>query len=348
MARFASQIKMGFYKTPTEVVEQIRRILTIRPKARLLDTCCGEGDALKIIASGTAAKTYGVELDRERFDKAKDVLDNVVWADSVHELRASSKAFSLLWLNPPYDLDEGGYDQEKERLEHQFLRRHWTYLADGGLLVYIIPCYSLKKVAPFFYRRCKQLRVLRFPDEEFRDFSQVVVMCVKGRPNKDEARKNSAMLDFAASLTSYEVHDELPSTANVDLSYDVPEANDNRGGFFFRSARLDPAEALEQVNRSPVWPRVIKQVLPPAGHTDVRPLMPLREGHLAMLLASGMMNGEVVGDDGQKLIVKGSVKKKIEQSFEETDTVEKHIETDRYEITVRAICFDPLEIITIT
>lgn len=67
-----------------------------------------------------------------------------------------------------------------------------------------------------------------------------------------------------------------------------------------------------------------------------------------MLLASGMMNGEVVGDDGQKLIVKGSVKKKVEQSFEETDTVEKNIETDRYEITVRAICFDPLEIITIT
>jgi hypothetical protein len=348
MARFASQIKMGFYKTPTEVVEHMRRILKVHPKARLLDTCCGEGEALNIVASGTEAETFGVELDRERFDKAKEVLDSVVWADSLHELRASAKAFSLLWLNPPYDLDEGGYDQEKERLEHQFLRRHWGYLADAGVLVYIIPHYSLKKVGPFFYRRCKQLRVLRFPDEAFWEFSQVVVICVRGRPNKEEAGKNSAMLKFAASLSSYEVYDELPATADIDVSYNVPEPSHDEGRFFFRSVRLDPAKALEQVNRSPVWPRVIKQMLPPVGHARVRPLMPLREGHLAMLLASGMMNGEVVGDDEQRLIVKGSVEKKVEQSFEETDTVEKHIQTDRYEITVRAICFDPLEIITIT
>ncbi|MFH1674274.1 MAG: DUF6094 domain-containing protein, partial [Pseudomonadota bacterium] len=305
MARLASQIKMGFYKTPANVVEQIKTNLTINPRARLLDTCCGEGEALKSIASGTDAETCGVELDRERFDKAKEVLDNVVWADSLHELRASAKEFGLLWLNPPYDLDEGAYEQERERVEHQFLLRNWGYLQDGGALVYIIPFASLRKAAPFFYRRCTRLTVFSFPDEEFQKFHQVVVMCAKGRPKKDQIRRNIETLEFAANLSLYEVPDRLPATGIAGTNYDVPEADDT-GGFYFRSARLDPQEALEQVRESPVWPRVIKHVLPPTGHAHVRPLMPLREGHLAMLLASGMMNGEVVGDDGERLIVKGS------------------------------------------
>jgi len=81
--------------------------------------------------------------------------------------------------------------------------------------------------------------------------------------------------------------------------------------------------------------------------TNIRPLMPLREGHLAMLLASGMMNGEVTGDNGQRLIVKGSVKTAVDKKVEETRDTISTFETTHHEITVRAICFDPLEIITI-
>ncbi len=86
---------------------------------------------------------------------------------------------------------------------------------------------------------------------------------------------------------------------------------------------------------------------PSKSDSLIRPLTPLRDGHLAMLLASGMMNGEVVGDDGQRLIVKGSVRKVQEHTVEETRESTKYVSTDRYEITVRAICFDPLEIVTI-
>jgi len=51
MARLASQMKMGYYKTPEAVVHQIKKILNIQSGARLLDTCCGEGEALSVIAS---------------------------------------------------------------------------------------------------------------------------------------------------------------------------------------------------------------------------------------------------------------------------------------------------------
>ena len=342
MARLASQVKMGFYKTPVEIVNQISKIIKISSKARLLDTCCGEGEALQIISSSADSETYGVELDKERFDKAKDVLDNVVWGDSIYELVCSQKAFGLLWLNPPYDIDEGGCDQKRERLEVQFFTRHWKYLQKDGILVYIIPQHILEEVTSFLRYKCKNLSILRFPDEYYWDFSQVVIICIKDRPTKPETARNDKIFK-AAIENPY----NLPTTEQFSsITYDIP-ATDNEDGFMFRSRRLDPKEAMVKVASSPVWNKVELAALPPVGMNKVHPLMPLREGHLAMLLASGMMDGEVIGQDGQKLIVKGSVKKVVDAYDKETGTADKHIETDRYEITVRAICFEPLEIIDI-
>jgi len=107
MARLASQEKMGYYPTPPEVVEQLRRVLTIPQGARLIDTCCGEGDALARIAEGTGAVTYGCELDRERYIKAKQKLNYILWSDSLNELICSKDSFDLLFLNPPMTTTTG-------------------------------------------------------------------------------------------------------------------------------------------------------------------------------------------------------------------------------------------------
>lgn len=62
-----------------------------------------------------------------------------------HRLEA---AFSLLYLNPPYDWDaveqEEQEDNEtpssrKNRLEYNFLRESYSKLQPGGVLVYVIP-----------------------------------------------------------------------------------------------------------------------------------------------------------------------------------------------------------------
>lgn len=350
MARLASQVKMGYYATPVEVVNMIKKILKIQPGARLLDTCCGEGEALKIIAEDNDVETYGAELDRERHFKSKKVLHNALWADSLHELICSRKAFGLLWLNPPYDQDEGGYEQNKKRLEWQFLKRHWNYLQDGGVLVYIIPVTVLKKVASFFHRKCRKLSVLRFPDKYYWDFKQIILTCYKGRPKKGEVAENISILQSA--ITDYSnIYDIPQGISEIDDCadiYEVPAFPKESDDLFFRSVRLDPDDGLKVIKKkSRVFNRVKEVILPPTEHKTIQPLMPLREGHLAMLLASGMMNGEVIGDDGQRLIVKGSVRKVQDKSHEVTESADKYIETDRYEISVRAICFDPVEMITI-
>ena len=71
MGRLESQAKMGFYPTPSAVVEHIRNMLNISHDARLLDTCCGEGEALALVAGDTRAEAYGVELNRQRMKMAR-------------------------------------------------------------------------------------------------------------------------------------------------------------------------------------------------------------------------------------------------------------------------------------
>jgi len=349
MARLASQIKLGYYPTPPEVVEQVKKLFHFEPGARLLDPCCGEGKALHAVAEGADVLTYGVELDKERFKEAKDFVDNVLWADALHEVTLSRKGFSFLWLNPPYDTDSdlGG---KRDRVEIQFLKKYWDFLQPGGVLVYVVPDRSAALAAPFLSTRCRNLVVFRFPEPYCRDYDQVIAVCTKARPGKEEISTNAETLEQAQMLPySYGPQDRFPLMTDLEagLKYQVPAAQIEQHELVFRSHRLNPDEALQRVKKSPIWVRVISTLFSTGKHNEIKPLMPLREGHLAMLLASGMMNGEVIGEDDQRLVVKGSVRKVLDTRIEETEKETKHISTDRYEITVRAICFDPLEIVTI-
>lgn len=76
--------------------------------------------------------------------------------------------------------------------------------------------------------------------------------------------------------------------------------------------------------------------------------MPLRHGHLAQLLACGMMNGVVFDrDDRNPLLVKGITKKIVETRVEHENGKEKIIERDKIVITINAIN-QRGELITIT
>lgn len=67
MARLESQIKAGYYKTPVEIVELICSFVQAeRPGTRIIDPCCGIGEAANIIANRLHAKVYGIEMDKKR------------------------------------------------------------------------------------------------------------------------------------------------------------------------------------------------------------------------------------------------------------------------------------------
>ena len=74
-----------------------------------------------------------MELHRDRAEEAEKRLHRTLASD-LFATSIANGAFGLLLLNPPYD-----FDSEDKRTEHAFLTQTTRYLAESGLLVFIVP-----------------------------------------------------------------------------------------------------------------------------------------------------------------------------------------------------------------
>ena len=81
--RLEAQAKAGFYPTPPEVVEIIQTWIGEKTPGlwRLLDPCCGTGEPAARISAAAGCDAYGVEINTERAQVAKNVLSKVVAGD---------------------------------------------------------------------------------------------------------------------------------------------------------------------------------------------------------------------------------------------------------------------------
>ena len=91
--RLAAQAKGGFYPTPDRVVDMIADLIGTpsgyyyhnRETLRVLDPCCGVGDAVDRLAqrlhgaSAIPVETYGVELHRDRGLKTRRGASTAPW-----------------------------------------------------------------------------------------------------------------------------------------------------------------------------------------------------------------------------------------------------------------------------
>ena len=332
--RLAAQAKMGYYPTPPSVGSLVTDILIRNGKGniRLLDPCAGEGTALKQIGEMLSAETYGIELDTERGSIAKQILTHCLVTDYT-ATRISNQAFSVLYLNPPYDWAIRNDEvSASERYERTFLRNTVRYLIPNGVLVYLIPQKRLDKtIAKILAFRFKDVKVYRFPEDEYKAFKQIVLFGVlKKRADNDE--------DLERYLTDVgHCKAIIPFLDKAECKYPVlpsPAAKN----FLFRTTRIDPRELEIEVRQHGLRDKINRLVKPLTLSEQIKPIMPLRQGHLAQLLACGMMNGVVLDRDGRNpLVVKGITRKEVETRTEYEDGKEKVIETDKIVITINAI-----------
>ena len=195
--RLAAQAKGGYYPTPERVVDLIAELIHTptgyyyreRETLRILDPCCGGGDALQRLVEGLnrpnalSIETYGIELHRDRAEEAEKRLDHVLAAD-LFATSIANGAFGLLYLNPPYD-----WDAEDKRVEHAFLTQTTRYLAESGLLVFIVPRQRLAVSARYLSTHYGRMQCWAFPDPEREVFDQVALFGYrKADPVPDAAR----------------------------------------------------------------------------------------------------------------------------------------------------------------
>ena len=342
--RLAAQAKMGYYPTPSLVVSLISGILIRNSPGniRVLDPCAGEGTALKEVSEFLNCESYGIELDTYRGKIAKENLTQCLIAD--YEMtRISNHAFSVLYLNPPYDWTiKNDEVTASERYERTFLRNTIRYLISGGVLVYLIPQSRLdKNISKILSYRFGDIRVFRFPDEEYKSFKQVVIFGVLKR----DAEPNDEITSYLNNIGQGQAI--IPSIENANCEYIVPPSPKVKN-FLFRTFKIDMEELELEIKKHGLKRKIKPLVAPVSLSERIKPIMPLRHGHLAQLLACGMMNGVVFDkDDRNPLLVKGITKKIVETRVEHENGKEKIIEKDKIVITINAIN-QRGELITIT
>ncbi len=331
--RIHGRIKMGHYPTPASVVELIRNYLSFPSSSFCaLDPCCGEGNALAGLVAGTSAITYGVELDHQRAEESKIRLHHVLRC-GIEETRIQHHSCSLLLLNPPYDeltLEEEA-NAKTERQERAFLRMTTPYLVPGGVLVYIIPQNRLDKaIARMLVSRFERIHVLRFPDPEYGDFRQIVVLGIRKSDNtldEQEALRlqNAPKLDLTPLTESPEFHHTIPASGPLSV---------------FRSMRIDPEDLKRHMVQSPLWKRFAALTMRSEPRIP-RPPLPLHSGHLGLLLAAGKLDG-IVGSGEDLHLVKGSVRKITTVLQEFKGEVLEQRELDRYVVSIKILSRDGL------
>jgi hypothetical protein len=107
------------------------------PAHKLLDPYADEGEFLGFASKAWNVTPYANELDGERAAKCLERFgpQQAVRCD-VERLSVSLGAFSIGWLNPPYDYDAAA--KNSKRIEFVYLRHAWKWLQEGAIALWCV------------------------------------------------------------------------------------------------------------------------------------------------------------------------------------------------------------------
>ena len=295
--RHAGQMLLGYYPTPPIVLDHLTSWLAIPRGTVALDPSCGTGAALATLVP--AGVRYGVELDHARAADATTRL--TVLGGAFEETEITPGSFGLILLNPPYDQDAA----TGTRAEAAFLARTLPLLAPNGVLVLIVPENQVDRLWWDLSRSLWVDGLWRFPDPEYAAFGQVVL--VGHRVSELTAQHNRPFEQWARRSSAWDPPDFPPLTSRpaLDAAVRVPTG---RRPVRYRLAPDRPAMLTAYVAHTggafgALRARTARATPPSADH-PVRPPLPLHRGHLATLLAAGVLSG-ALGTGEQRHLVRG-------------------------------------------
>ncbi len=313
MARLESQAVAGYFPTPEHLIPLIARELHPSDaqwsRPRFVDPCAGEGEAIFKLRELFAGNpdVYVCELERDRHEilKGRAGHKQALRGDA---FRVDFKTFAgLLYLNPPYD-----HDRKHGRLEERFLQRFTRVLVDAGILVYVVPLSTLSASAETLATHYDDLRVLRFPPEDYAAFKQVVLFARKCE------RRFTPSATILNQIASYVDDVESIPVLGVGDAEPIGVPNGEYAASPWEIRRVD----IEQIaSEARVWQMTgktgrlepVPNVLPdlPVSELLYRKFpvaTPPRPAHIAAGIASGLFNGRRVSSTASALpdlLVKG-------------------------------------------
>lgn len=338
MSRIGNKLKAGFFATPPRQGEYLIQLLQVEGGGVWLDPTCGEGEILHQLANpfqneDCSISTYGVELDKGRAEKAKTLLNHVINAP-IESMVIQNDAVSLLYLNPPYDHTMKSYDDKSQRKEFTELIRGTRYIKEHGLMIYVIPSYRFAdpKIARHLATQFYNVGIMRFSDEDYDDFRQVIFIGNKKGGRHKEF--NEKLFNFLVQMADedFVLKNVTPINRFVGRhKWKVPAGLSELKTFYTKLAHK--SDFIEGIQNSKGFHAFINRSRVRQLEIGGRPILPLNAGQLALLLAAGAVNGEVGSGENYHLVQGLEIVKKIPS--EETRTNKDGSKTTITKITTK-------------
>ncbi len=281
----------------------------------MLDPYCGDGSAAEQIAATLGMDgVYGIEQTKDLGQIAQEVLlgGNVLTPCTPRNALITGRSFGLVFAAPPKPSELGGQKFDAA----DFVQRMTPLLAPHGVLVMFCPFVAfikagaLKGMVDSLYDNVSLYRV---PEGEY---SSYVVMFGSKRPEPlDPALAARVGALSGMGLPHYCTSSILAPLGGVQPKswrYGNPVGKEDAVRTWlvplttkphtFKKIGYTLEEKAEMLANSPLNTHF--ETVPPRRVYE--PPLALGRGHVALLLAAGILDGRVVGPDGIPHVVRGS------------------------------------------
>jgi len=329
--RPAGRLRLGFFPLPAAEASRVHKFLQFPSQhCPALDPCIGDGVAFSHIASGEKVLRYGIELEANRAEGARAVV-NALIQRNCFDVQCPVESLSLIYLNPPYDFELS--EQRSQRMERLFLEHVYRWLRPRGVLVLVIPAQRIGECSSVLSAQFRDVRVYRLTEPESVRYGQTVLFCVRRSRHERERLLDS---EITRARRWYELlarnPDEIqPLPSESDHQYAIPAGEPAR--LVYRGLPLDQIEDL--LARSSAYRQAGPVLFAQEKESDGRPLTPLHGGHVGLLCTAGMLNG-VFGEGDARHIANWQSIKTVDRTEEEEDGAIVIREKERFsnELTV--------------
>jgi Uncharacterised methyltransferase family (DUF6094) len=307
--RNQGRLVLGFYPLPEIEARRLKAHLEFPEREfSALDPCVGDGVAFTALLDGKTCFRHGIELDSLRAASAAAKGIEVVHGDAL-EVYCAPESVSLLYLNPPYDFEVGSF--RNRRFEELFLRHTLRWLKATGVLVFVIPQRRLINCSTLLAEYFTSIRVYRLTAPECVQYHQIAILASR-RANRHSQndREYRTAVNHLNGLAGEDA--DIPALADVAQAYyRVPQST--QVSLTNRGISLDVVEDL--LSTSAAYKQTARLLLRQPSPLRGRPITQLHGGHVALLAASGALNG-VFGQGGDRHMANWSPAKMFHHSVE--------------------------------
>lgn len=362
--RLEGKALAGYFPTPEHLLPAIAGLVTFEPRSYygqsvypVLDPFAGTGDALRGLAAEWARRQSGqinlrfsaCELEHRRFVELRKI--GLDWQPIPLEGDAFCLSWSdndqgagVLFLNPPYDTDP-----EEGRLEQRCLRRFTPALSVGGVLIFVLPAPSVEASALYLARHYKELRMLRFPDDDFATFGQVVIVAKRSHLADDAQERAQALIRRAADPGS------IPVLGSSEAGAEAHRLTRAAYRLFWSLQPFDRTAALEHVRPWEGCAVGVDRSMEDLLGSTFPVALPPKPAHVALALTSGHLDGHRLEPNAgagrfPPILLKGMFGKEqvlLDEKMDEEGEVAKATYVERPTLKMSAIRLDDFRFVEI-